>query len=174
MNNSVYDELIRLSLKREISAEDRMRIEAAVAAHPELRERWETDAALSRLLRGVPDVPVSSNFTAVVMEAIELDDRVTGRSGAGAARRFSLPQWLRPRVATVFGVVVVIVFGVHEYRARHDRSILAQDVRRVSQEFAALPPSVPGPEIFHDFDAIDKLRQVSVVSDDELLKVLQQ
>lgn len=170
MKNSVYDELIRLSLRRHLTAEDRLRIEAAVAAHPELKKDWESDAALGRLLRELPDAPVSSNFTALVVDAIEREERVTVRSRTS---RFRWPQWVRPRAATVFGFVVVIAFAAHQYRDRQDRSELAQDIRRVSQEFATLP-SLPGPEIFHDFEAIDRLRQVSVVSDDELLKVLQQ
>jgi anti-sigma factor RsiW len=172
MNDSLYDELIRLSLKHEITPEDRMRIEAVVAAHPELRDRWESDAAVSRLLRQLPDVPVSSNFTALVMEKIELDQRDSARSQNHP--RFSLPQWLRPRLAAIFGLMIVGVLGVNEYRIRQDRSALAQNVRRVSQDLAALPPTIPGPEIFRDFDAIHTLRQVSVVSDDELLTVLQQ
>lgn len=170
MNDPVYDELIRLTLKRELTSEDTMRIEAGLAAHPEWRDRFDGEAVLGRALRALPDVPVSSNFTAIVMEAIELDARAAGRGIAG--RRWWI-AWLRPSVGWGCAGVAAVVIGAYQYHAvRITR--MAQDIRSVSHEMAALPKSLPGPEIFKDFDTIDHMRQVSVTSDDDLLKVLQQ
>jgi hypothetical protein len=81
-------------------------------------------------------------------------------------------RWFRPRAVGALGVVVLVSLGVHRYRAEHERLELARDVHQVSREFASLPSSLPAPEIFNDFEAIDQLRQVSAASDDELLTVL--
>ena len=109
MNNPVHDELIRLSLKRELTEDDRARIEAALAAHPELREQWEADAALGRALRTLPDAPLSSNFTSRVLDEIDLNDRDLAR----AAARSSWRGWLRriqPRVSWAFALAVVVAY----------------------------------------------------------------
>ena len=177
MNNPIHDELLRLSLKRELTEDDRARVEASLAAHPELREMWEHDAAFGRLLRHMPDVAISSNFTARVLDAIDLDERESARAARAPAWR----AWLRrvlPQVGlgTAAAAVVVVAFGTYRYRVQqHDlaqarivEAQFAHDIRHVSQDLA----SVPNPEVFRDFEAINQFRQVSTVSDDELLRVL--
>jgi anti-sigma factor RsiW len=175
MSDPIYDELIRLSLKRELTDDDRARIETSLAAHPELREQWEADFALGRLVNRPLDVRLSSNFTARVLEQLDLDERATVRTSRSRWR-----EWLRriePRLGLGFACAAALAFGAHQYRVlqtarAHDqieRVQLARELRVVSQEIASLP----SPELFTDFNAINQLRQVSSVSDDELLKVLQ-
>jgi len=175
MNSPIHDELIRLGLKRELTDDDRARIDATLAAHPELREQWEADAALGRVLRHLPDVPVSSNFTSRVLDAIELEERAVVR----AAVRSSWRDWLRrvqPRLSWVFALALVVAFGTYQYRVQQgtrartqiEQAHFVHEIRDLSQEMAALP----GPEVFKDFEAINQFRQVSSVSDDDLLKVL--
>ncbi len=167
MNDDVYDELARLSLRRERTVNDRLRIEAVLAAHPELRGRWEEDAALARAMRGLHDVPVSSNFTAQVMDAIALDERATGRkAGAGRWREW-LHGW-QPKLSWSVVIVLLVGFGVYERQALK-RARMALDLGVVSHELAALPD----PRVLQDFDAINQLRQVATASDDELLRALQ-
>jgi len=174
MNESLHDEMIRLSLKGELTADERARVNAFLAAHPHLRETWEEDAALGRALNLVPEVPVSSNFTARVLDAIDLDEQRAARKKPNRWR-----AWLRdlqPRVSWGFAVAVVLLFGAYEYHLRQETHRLALDVRNVSREIASLP----SPDVFKDFEAINELRQVSAVasapsaSDDELIRVLQQ
>jgi anti-sigma factor RsiW len=175
MNNPVHDELIRLSLKRELTEEDRARVDAALAAHPELREQWENDAVLGRMLRQLPDAPVSSNFTARVLDAIDLDARRDARAQRKPGWRDHL-RALQPRLGWGVGLAALIAFGTHQYRmqqagraqAEIEQAQLVYDIRNLSQDFAALP----GPEVFRDFEAINQFRQVSAGNDDELLKVL--
>lgn len=176
MKNSVQDELIRISLKRELGDDDRARIEAALAAHPELRGQWEFDAALGRLLRQLPDVPVSSNFTARVLDTIELDERRSARS-TRKPKRWAL--WLRsvqPKLTWGAAFALLIAAGTHQYRVQQstraqtqiEQAQLVHEIRSLSQDLASLP----GPEVFRDFDAINQFRQVGTGSDDELLRVL--
>src|SRR4051794_32894133 len=118
MSEHIYEELIRLSLKRELTPDDHARIEATLGAYPELRERWESDAALGRMLRALPDVPVSSNFTSGVLKAIDLDERKTTR---GARSRWS--EWLRrvqPRLSWGFAMALIVAFGAYEYRVQQN------------------------------------------------------
>lgn len=174
MNNPVHDELMRLSLKRELNDEDRARIEATLAVHPELREQWEADAALGHALRQLPDAPVSSNFTSLVLDAIDRDERL-----GQAAVRSTWRDWLRrmqPQVSWGFALALIVAFGAYEYqnqqstRAKRqiDQAQLAHEIRSLSHEIA----SVPDPAVFKDFDAINQFRQVSSVSDDDLLRAL--
>src|SRR6185436_15646732 len=79
MNEPLHDELLRLSFRSELTPDDRARVEAFLAAHPELRGVWEEERALSRGLNAMPDAPVSSNFTARVLQAIDLDEAATRR-----------------------------------------------------------------------------------------------
>jgi anti-sigma factor RsiW len=179
MNNPVLDELIRLSLKRELTDGDRARIEAALAAHPELREQYEADAALGRALRSMSNAPVSFNFTSRVLDQIDLDDRNLAR----AASRSSWREWLRrvqPRVSWAFALAVVVAFGAYQYRinqsaiakAQIHHAQLVHEMRSLSHLSSDLA-AVPAPEVLKDFDAINQFRQVTAVSDDDLLKVLQ-
>ncbi|HMJ91112.1 MAG TPA: hypothetical protein VK530_14915 [Candidatus Acidoferrum sp.] len=175
MNNPIHDELIRLSLKRELNNEDRARIDAALAAHPELREQWETDAALGRMLRQLPDAPISSNFNSRVMEAIELEERETQR----ATNRPRWRAWLRrvqPRMSWALALALVSALSAYQYRVQQGTKARAQveqaqfvhEIRNLSQDMVSLP----GPEVFKDFEVINQFRQVSSVSDDDLLRVL--
>ena len=172
MKEKVYDELVRLSLKGEFTADDLLRVETALAAHPEMREDWESDVALGRILASLRDTTPPSNFTARVLDAIDLNERAADRNAERP--RPSWLHWFQPRLSTALVLVLIGTFGIYEYRT-HQRSLQAQRVlaRDVGNEFAALPSSLPAPEIFTDFDAIESMSQISAVSDDELLTVLQ-
>jgi anti-sigma factor RsiW len=169
MNDSVYDELLRLGMKRELTADDRAKIEAGLAAHPELRARWDEDAALNRALRATADAPVSSNFTSRVMDAIDFADREAPAPVAWW-RRF-VPQW-KPQAGWAAALAALLLAGAWQYQQRQKITVAREDVREISTDIASLVPT--SPEVFKDFDAINQLRYVSTVSDDELLKVLNQ
>lgn len=166
MNDSVYDDLVRLSLKREPTAEDSARIEAVLAAHPEFRERWEEDVAAASLLRVLPDIPLSSNFTSQVMEAIELDSRAAERAGVRPWVKFL--QRFRFRLATA-AVVIAGALGVtYQHHVMEERRAAVEAVRAISSDLAVLP----NPEVLKDFEVINQIRQVSAGSDDDLLIAL--
>ena len=160
------DELVRLSLKAGLTPEQESRLEAWLAAHPGARAAWDEDRALGRALQALPDAPLSSNFTARVLQAVDLED-----SRAERERRAPERSWLRdfwPRVGWAAVAVLLTVVVVHENRVAK-RKQLVRDVAFISQDAAKLP----APEVLEDFDAINQLRQASAGSDDELLIALQ-
>ena len=152
------DELIRLSMKPVLTPDDEARLEAYLAAYPEVRAAWEEDRALGRALQSLPDVPVSSNFTARVLQAVDLEEARTER-----AKRSWFPRgWPQLGWATVAALVAVL--GVQEWR-NIKRAQLMKDVTFVSSDITKLPSA----EVLRDFDVI---QQLPPVSDDELLIAL--
>lgn len=165
MKDMRNDELLRLSMKPQLSAEEEARLEALFEAEPAQRLVWEQERALSRALHSLADVPVANNFTSRVMQAIdgeESSDRRARESRPGFFGRI----W--PRLIWGGAALLAVLVGAQQYQAAR-RTQLAKDVVLVSKEVSQLP----SPEILQDFDVINELRQVSMTSDDELLTALQ-
>jgi anti-sigma factor RsiW len=160
MNDVRKEELIRIGMQRELTPEEESRLEAWLAAHPEARAQWEEERALSRALRSLPDVAVSSNFTARVWQAVDLEEAQEDRRARGKSwRHLLLPRW-RWGVAAA----LLVSLGLFELRTVKQAQFNKQ-LRIVSRDVARLP----SPEVLEDFDAIARLQEVSVTSDDELL-----
>ena len=183
MNDVRKDELIRLSLQRELTAEEESWLEKHFAAQPGGRASWEEERALNRALQTLPDVPVSSNFTARVLQAVEMDE---------ARERIRHPRgnvwWRRilPRFALVPVTLLVAALGLyfHQQHVRNEQTRLAEQARleqrmHLAQELAKLAKISPeltelhDPEVLADFDAINRLRQASPSGDEDLLIALQ-
>jgi anti-sigma factor RsiW len=163
MNDELYNELLEASWRRKLTAEEEAQLRAWLAAHPEAQADWDEEALLSQQLERLPNAPLASNFTAQVMGKLELD-LVRERRGR---TRWPWSMWWRvvPRYAAVLAVAVLAGFGVLRHR---EHQAMVESVANVTP-FA----SVLQPEIIKDFDAIQQLRYVPVVSDDELLAALQ-
>lgn len=156
------EDLIRLSMKPELSPDDQARLEIYLAAHPELRVLWEQERALGRALQSLPDVPVSSNFTARVLQAVDLEET--------RAERATRPEtsWARlwlPRIGWSTAALALTLMAAHQYRTTVERNRLAQDVAFVTEDISKLPP-----EVLRDFRLIESLHQAS---DAQLLTALQ-
>lgn len=164
MNDVRKDELVRLSMQRELTVEEESRLEALFASHPEARAGWDEERALSRALQSLPDVPASSNFTARVLQALDLDEAQEGRRTRSRSWRRIFVRRLSWGVAAV----LLALIGVQEYRTMK-RAQFVNQLRSVSGNLAGLP----GPEILEDFDAIAQLQQISATSDEELLAAFQ-
>ena len=169
MNEVRNDELIQLSMRRELAPEEWSRLEAFFAAHPEARARWEEERALSRAVRSLPDVPISSNFTAQVLQTIEAEQN-------RAVRRPAPHPWLArflPRLGLGALAASVAFFSAQRWFQGATHEKLARDISLAAMDLA----TVPNPEVvLQDFDAIRELGQMSAVSvnsDDELLRLLQ-
>src|SRR5882672_3259954 len=106
------DELIRLSLKPVLTPEDEAGLEKILSANPAARGAWEEERALSRAVQSLPDVPLSSNFTARVLQAVDLEEAREER--AGSRRGWLHVLW--PRLAGGVAAVALAVFGLHELR----------------------------------------------------------
>lgn len=123
------------------------------------------DARLDALLRRLPDKPLSSNFTARVVQAVEREDR----RAAGPA----MPWWdvlrhplhLLPRLAVATLALCLGLFSFQRYetvtQARMAESVAA--VAHVS--------SLPGPDVLQDFEVVRRLSQTPR-ADEELLALL--
>ena len=105
---------------------------------------------LRELLSRLPDAPVSSNFTARVMQAVELEERQ-------AARRTGWHwNWrsLVPRVAVASVALVMAGLVVQQREVNAHRTQLAEAVARVT---AAQP--LPSVDALQNFDAIQRMSQ---------------
>jgi negative regulator of sigma E activity len=133
------------------------------AAAPDVRLEARLTAALGRL----PEVPVSSNFTARVLAAVDREEAVANRPQSGSM--FWL--WLRsawwPRVAAAATVLVVASLAFRQQSERSAQAQLAQTVATV-----ALNQPAPSVEALENLDAIQRLGQ-SGHADGELLSMLQ-
>lgn len=133
---------------------------AELRTRPEL----ELEARLSDALGRVPDAPVPSNFTARVLNAIELEENRAARKGWNWKWRLLLP---RLAVATAIVIVAGIGIGVQHHETRLHRVALAQNVAKVA---VAQPP--PSMDVLENLDAIQRMGE-SGHADGELLAALQ-
>ena len=112
---------------------------------------------LRRLLSRLPDVPVASNFTARVLQAVELEE--TRHSGW----RIFYWNWrvLFPRVAVTATVVgfAAVAFHQHELSVRYQK---AESVYLVASQ------PIPSKEALENFDAIRRMSQTAHPDNDLL------
>jgi anti-sigma factor RsiW len=138
-----------------------------LAQHPEAQSEWAEEVNLNELLEALPNAPVSSNFTARVLKAAQLERAATNPKRSTVAE-VSMNWWVRwlPRAAFV---AVLLLAGLASY-------VHLQSTRRAqwaeSLTTVAQLPSVPNPEVLKDFDAIAALSSTPP-ADEELLKVMQ-
>ncbi len=163
MNDSPYNDLREAGWRRKLTPEEEARLLAWLAGHPEAQAEWEEETALTDHLRQLPDVPLSSNFTARVLQAVDVEMARQARTPATVWGRFGWLRGLAPRFASVGLLLVLGLAGFFQYQA----SGRAQMVRNVALVSSLV--TSPGPEVFQDFDAI---QQLPVVSDDDLLAAL--
>jgi hypothetical protein len=165
MLEAEYQNLIETSWRRPLTAEEEKRLRELLSAAPPLQGRWEQEAALNRLLGGMPPPQISTNFTARVMEAVRKGDREPSWAERLAPFPWLSRNWI-PRMALTLAMVCCGVFSFHEYQAVH-RAQLARELARATK-MAALPPL----EWMKDFDTISRLDKVSG-ADNQLLAALQ-
>lgn len=140
--------------RRKLSEAER----AELRSQPEL----EREARLTAALAGIPDAPVPSNFTARVLNAVELEEnRVTRRRGRW--------NWhsLLPRVAVAAALLIAAGIGFQRHEVRAHRVQLAKSVAMVA---AAQPP--PSVDVLENLDVIQRMA-ASSHADNDLLAALQ-
>lgn len=158
-DNTESTRLRETGWRRDLTAAEQAALRQWLAAAPDARPDWELDAALTRALQRLPDAPVASNFTARVVQAVQLEARPTGRFAWRPLR------WL-PRLAFAIALAAVVGgFGLHQYR-RANREQLAHSVAAFTEV-----RTVPSPEILADFDAIYRLSPAPA-ADTELIALM--
>ncbi len=162
MNEIEFDKLKQTLWRRPLTEPENSALNRYLATHPGARAEWEGEFALAQTLRQMPDVPVSSNFTRLVMQAVE---RENARPVHGAPRfsHWLRRHWLRTTALASLLVCAGLAAG-QQYRSLQ-RMNMAQGVSAVSQA-AAFPQ-----QWLVDFDAINRFDQPPV--DNELLAALQ-
>jgi anti-sigma factor RsiW len=162
MNESDYNLLREKSWRGKLTPAEEASLRAWLAGHPETEADWELEGDLTRALEKLPDVPVPSNFTARVLQAVD-------RETAAAGPRANWMKWflrsLLPKAA-VAAVVLAAGFLTYHEQTTAKRQELVQGVKVV-----AGVSSLPGPEILQDFDTI---RQMSTTPgpDQELIALM--
>jgi len=161
MNDKDDNSLWEAGLRRQLDVEEKARLEAFLEDHP------ATDAAadlcLNAAMRRLPNLPVSSNFSHRVLEAISREP-LARTPALSLGRRWRFLEWL-PKPVWVPLVAGAMLLSCQQYQS-HSRRQTAQSVARVSHATAWV--SV---EVLRNFDAINRLgRPVPV--DEELLAAL--
>lgn len=132
-------------------------------AQPEILADLELESHLSETLAKIPDAPVSSNFTARLMQAVELEESHQSRQ-----RGFGwFCHALLPRIAVTAAVVLFAGLTFHHYELTSQRTALAKNVALVAES-----QPLPSAEVLNNFDAIERLSQPAH-ADEELLALLQ-
>lgn len=132
---------------------------AALRQVPEL----EVEERLTESLAKMPDVPVATNFTARVMDAVDREESTS------TAFRFFRRDWrmLLPRIMAT--AIVLIFTGIfwERYELSSQRVTLVKNVAQV----ASTKP-IPSVDALYNFDAIQRMSQ-PVTADTEVLALMQ-
>jgi anti-sigma factor RsiW len=164
-NDPIYNQLRELSWRRKLTADEEAQLRTWLAAHPEAQTDWEAESGLNAALGELPDVPVPSNFTARVLQAVEREAAPAGRQAGWKWTGWLRPRWL-PRVALMASVVSAAVVSC----------LVIQDAQRhklvESVVVVSTVSSLPGTDILKDYDAI-RASNPAATADESLLAVLQ-
>jgi anti-sigma factor RsiW len=171
MNELEYKRLREISWRRKLTAEEEVRLQPYLMAHPEDQAEWEDETALSQALEHLPNAPLSSNFTAQVLQLIDLEE-------AANERRTKLTRdwrwWINhliPRFALGVLTVSLGALGFVQYQ-KHALEERAQNAGAFNSQLEVASSRVPA-EMWEDFEAIRRLSTtVSASADDELLAAL--
>ena len=150
-------------MKDELSNEWLWRRKLTDAERNALRPELKMDARLTAVVGQIPDASVPSNFTARVMDAIELEEARSARS-VGWTLNWRL---LWPRVAVAATVLIFAGVSIQRYETHSQRTLRAKN----SVLLASLQPP-PSVDALENLDAIQRMSQTAH-ADGELLAVLQ-
>ena len=167
-NGNETNDLLARALRGELSASEKHEFERRLQAEPALREAWLLEQSLDRALGHLPNIPIPTNFTSLVLQSVRSEQ------ASSESRRTS---WLRlrfPRLAA--GLAVIGLAGLltlDQYRkTQHEE--MAQSVGSFTEVASALSPEQKPGLAFQDFDAIQRYSLPSESELDlELLAALQ-
>jgi hypothetical protein len=130
-------------------------------AQPETAAELELESRLSQALAKLPDAAVPSNFTARVLQAVELEE-----SRRSHRRHFGW-NWhaLLPRIAVTAAMVLFAGLTVHHHELTTRRTALVRSVA-----LAAGSQPLPSVDALKNFDAIQRMSQPR--ADEELLALM--
>ena len=163
MNDSATQRIRELLWRRKLTDAEAAELQNLLAAHPEARADGEAESTLNRALDRLPAAPpVSTNFTALVLQAVEREANVRSHTDT----RWSLHRWL-PRFAVATLMLTLALAGWHRHEV-NERTAMARDVAQLG---AALAASTP--ELTQNFESIRRLDDSSRKADTDLLALMQ-
>jgi len=164
-NDPLYIRFRELSWRRKLTPAEEAELRNWLATHVEEQADWEAEARLSDALDQLPDAPVPSNFTANVLQALQLEQNAQARAARPSPGWWQLLTWVPKAALAALVVAAGFLFFLH-----------GQTVRRAelrdSVVFVSAVKSLPSPEVLRDFDVIRALDQTPP-ADEQLLTLLQ-
>lgn len=150
-------EWVAKALKGELTEAEQRQFQQRLQNEPALRAAFEEEQRLEHLIGRLPNVPVSTNFTSLVLQAVRREERRPARSEG----RFGWLPFLRgpfPRVAAGLAAVLLAgVVGVRQYR-QSQQTEMARSVSAFTEVASAIgSEETPPPAVFRDFEAIQRL-----------------
>ncbi|MEO7299196.1 MAG: hypothetical protein ABI042_11550 [Verrucomicrobiota bacterium] len=155
MNDLEFKQLVEESWRRSLTMEEESTLAVYLAGRDAALFQWEEEMAVNRLLSQLADAPVSTNFTARVLHAVQKQEV------PATFFRWFPSNWL-PRIGIIGALVGAALLSIGQYRASQ-RAQVAHDIAAVSR-------SVVPQEWLQDFEAINRLSQPPV--DEKLLAAL--
>ena len=122
----------------------------------------ELQNELREMLSRLPDAPVSSNFTARVMQQIEMEE---SRRARRWNFRWNWHAWL-PRTTVTAAAVLFAGLTLHQHELASRRAALAKNVALVAEA------PMPDVDALKNFDLIRRMSQPAR-PDNELLALMQ-
>jgi len=168
MNDAEYRELVETSWRRPLNEEEQARLRGWLAVNPQAQPDWEDEVILNQALARLPDPPVSSNFAALVMQAIDRDETAALRPRTFMDRLREMFRRRAPRVAWALALAMVVWIGVrqHQRASRHELATGLATLVNVA--------AVQDPKALQDMEAIQQLSYRAAPEDEEIFKVLSQ
>jgi hypothetical protein len=148
MHASEYNLLREKSLREPLTAAEELQLQAHFLEHPADQAVWEEEAALTHLLRELPDAPVATNFTARVLAEVALAE-ARPRSRSLATLWESLGRFAWPRIATASFLLLAcatLLIGQRQYDSRAERAASLAVLSDVAK--------LPSVEMLRDFYAM--------------------
>lgn len=138
MNDPRGQQLIEIARRRELTAAERAELSARLARHPEAREDWAGEIALTRLLAALPPAPLSPRFRENVLAAIQRTEQPASPALAGWHQRWRVWE-LAWRLAAAAAVLAVALTGWHLNHRVQVRARVAESVAALSSLAGDLP-----------------------------------
>ncbi|MDB6021613.1 MAG: hypothetical protein JWQ04_1470 [Pedosphaera sp.] len=169
MNDQDYHQLRELSWRRPLTPAEEAALQTYLATNPPAREDWQIETELNQLLEKLPEgPPVSSNFTARVLQSAQLETAARERE---STRTPAWPAWQRFRAwfpkAAVAGMALGLCFLSYHQHDVNARTALARNVVELTDAVSASDPELMG-----DFEAISRLSDPQPKADIELIALM--
>lgn len=159
MNQSEFDNLLQKARERDLTDGELAKLERWLAANPAEQAEWE---ALDRLLAALPAAPVTTNFTARVLDEIRRAETAQPALGQAWWQRLLAPQF-RPIQIAAAATLAMVIGGVgYQSHLNQSRAEMAAAVASIA-EFT--------PVFLADFEAIEAIAQADPI-DEELWAAL--